>query len=134
MARRIVACNLRSWGLLAGPAAGYAVFYVFLFVKVTCVRRVTFRAIVFGLGGVFSYLCLFGKLSICVSEGRGRGGGHRHSRGERGCLAERCRVPQEGYTPLHVAALGGHAAVVELLWAAGADTETKMLVSRKGRF
>jgi len=81
-----------------------------------------------------SYLCPLGKLSICVSAGRGRGGGCRHSRGERGCLAERCRVPQEESTPLHVAAMGGHAAVAELLLAAGADREAKNLVSGEGRF
>ena len=51
--------------------------------------------------------------------------GRRHSRGKRGCLAERCRVPQEGATPLHAAAGGGHTAVVELLLAAGADKEAQ---------
>ena len=42
-------------------------------------------------------------------------------------------MPQEEYTPLHVAAMGGQAAVVELLLAAGADKEAKSLVRREGR-
>ena len=41
--------------------------------------------------------------------------------GERGCLPERCCVPQRGRTPLYTAAFGRRAAVVEQLLAAGAD-------------
>ena len=48
---------------------------------------------------------------------------------ERLCLIERCRAAQNGYTPLHLAAVKGHAAVVEQLLAAGADTEAKDVVS-----
>ena len=44
-------------------------------------------------------------------------------RGERGILPERCRAPQDGDTPLHMAANGGHAAVVEQLLAAGVAKE-----------
>ena len=39
-----------------------------------------------------------------------------------GLLPERCHSPQGGQTPLHRAAQHGHAAVVEQLLAAGADT------------
>ena len=46
-------------------------------------------------------------------------------RGERGVLPERCRAPQYEETPLHWAASGGHAAVVEQLLAAGAATDAK---------
>ena len=46
-------------------------------------------------------------------------------RGGRGCLPERCCVPQERHTPLHQAAEHGRAAVVQQLLAAGADVEAK---------
>ena len=45
------------------------------------------------------------------------------------CLIERCRAPQDGHTPLHLAAMKGPASVVEQLLAAGADTEAKDSVS-----
>ena len=48
-----------------------------------------------------------------------------HLRGERGVLPERCRAPQGGFTPLHEAATGGHAAVVEQLLVAGAAKDVK---------
>jgi len=57
---------------------------------------------------------------------RGGGWGRTHlCGGERGCLPDRCRAPQWGGTPLHGAAEGGHAAVVELLLAAGAAVDAK---------
>ena len=43
--------------------------------------------------------------------------------GEGGCLPERCCERQDGETPLHFAALYGHAAVVGLLLAAGATVD-----------
>ena len=45
--------------------------------------------------------------------------------GERGCLSDRYRAPQDRRTSLHWAAEGGHAGVVEQLLAAGANTEAK---------
>jgi hypothetical protein len=48
------------------------------------------------------------------------------------CLIERCRAPQNGYTPLHLAAVGGHATVVEQLLAAGAVTNAKTKVRQAG--
>ena len=48
-----------------------------------------------------------------------------------GCLPERCRAPQNGWTPLHDAAIGGHTAVVEQLLAAGAAVDAKDKVRRE---
>ena len=45
--------------------------------------------------------------------------------GEWVCLPEPCRAPQGGYTPLHNAAIRGHAAVVEQLLAVGAAADAK---------
>ena len=47
-------------------------------------------------------------------------------------MLERCRAPQDGCTLLHVAAQEGHASVVELLLAAGADTDAKNAVRVPG--
>jgi len=47
-------------------------------------------------------------------------------------VPERCRAPQNGCTPLHVAAGKGHAAVVEKLLAAGAATHATDEVRREG--
>ena len=66
---------------------------------------------------------------IVVQKVAGSGRGRRPLRGgERGCLPECCRSPQEGGTPLLRAAQAGYAAVVEQLLAAGAavDAEDKV--------
>ena len=46
------------------------------------------------------------------------------------CLSS--AVPQNGDTALHLAAMMGHATVVEKLLAAGADKEAKNMVRRAG--
>ena len=58
--------------------------------------------------------------------GRGGGRGRTHlCGGEMGCLPERCRAPQFGWTPLLIAAIKGHAAVAQQLLAAGAAVDAK---------
>ena len=49
-----------------------------------------------------------------------------------GCLPERSRAPQNGSTPLHSAALGGHAVVVDKLLAAGAEKDARDKVRVRG--
>ena len=51
--------------------------------------------------------------------------------GEGCCLPERCRAPQRGFTPLHLAAVGGHAALAKQLLAAGATADAKDNVRRE---
>ena len=63
-----------------------------------------------------------------MAEGRGYGRRRKHLRGARGCLPERYCAPQDGNTPLHLAADAGHAAVVEKLLAVGADKDAKASV------
>ena len=53
-------------------------------------------------------------------------------RGERSCLPERCCAPQDGWTPLHLAAQGGHAAVAGQLLAAEANMAAKDKVRGQG--
>jgi ankyrin repeat protein len=48
------------------------------------------------------------------------------------CLIERYRTPQNGNTPLHLAALDGRATVVEKLLAAGTDKDATNVVRRAG--
>ena len=66
------------------------------------------------------------------TEGHGCGRGRAHLHRERVRLNERCCAPQDGITPLHRAAMNGHAAVVEQLLAAGAVTGAKDKVKRAG--
>ena len=67
-----------------------------------------------------------------VQRGRGCRRGCTVLRGERGCLPDRCRAPQDGWTPLHHAAYEGRAAVVEQLLAAKADVAAKNNVRGAG--
>ena len=67
------------------------------------------------------------------TEVHGRGSVRTHLRRKRVCLTERCRAPQNGDTPLHLAAFKGHAAVVVQLLAAGAVTHAKTKVRWAGR-
>ena len=73
---------------------------------------------------------LFLPVEVGNTEGCGRGRNHlcRYLVG----LIGPCRTPKNADTPLHVAALEGHATVVEKLLAAGAVTDAKTQVRRVG--
>ena len=53
-------------------------------------------------------------------------------RGERVCVPERCRAPQNGDTPLHLASASGHTKVVVKLLNAKATIEVKNKVRGRG--
>ena len=57
--------------------------------------------------------------------GRGCGRACTHSRGEKGCLPDRCRSPQVGQVPMHLAVARGHQAVVKTLLAEGTFKDAK---------
>ena len=67
-----------------------------------------------------------------ATEACGWGLGRTHLRGARRCLTDRCRAPQVGNTPLHLAARNGHATVVKQLLAAGAVKDAKTKVRSAG--
>ena len=46
-------------------------------------------------------------------------------------MPERCRAPQDGATPLHLATNHGQEAVMEMLLEAGAATDAKDKVTGK---
>ena len=71
-------------------------------------------------------------MEVVFKGRRGCGRGRTHLRGKRGCLPERCRAPQNGFTPLHEAAYRGHAAVVEQLLGAGAEKDAEDRVRGEG--
>ena len=77
------------------------------------------------LDGSLIFFAAVAPLGVWYRGSRGREG-RTHLRGGEGCcLPEPCRAPQFGATPLHRAANGGHAAVVEQLLAAGAAVDAK---------
>ena len=75
---------------------------------------------------VYPFRGLF--LQFVTGFGHGFWRGLTHMLTGRGCLSERFRAPQNGSTPLHLAAITGHASVTERLLAAGAVTDAKSKV------
>ena len=73
-------------------------------------------------------LSLLHTLPAVVQRAAGSDGGANFLSGERGSLAEHCRTPQEGETPLHLASKLGQEAAVETLLAAGVDKEATNIV------
>ena len=80
----------------------------------------------------FSLSFSLGNVEVWYRWGHGCGRGRTHLRGERGCLPDRWPAPQNGGTPLNLAAKKGHAAVAGHLLAAKADVETKDKVRGQG--
>ena len=75
---------------------------------------------------VYPFRGLF--LQFVTGFGHGFWRGLTHMLTGRGCLSKRFRAPQNGSTPLHLAAITGHASVTERLLAAGAVTDAKSKV------
>ena len=73
-------------------------------------------------------MCAVAPLWRCGKEGRGRGRERTHLREKQGACLSAAFPLQYGATPLHCAASKGHAAMVEQLLAAEANTEAKIVV------
>ena len=59
----------------------------------------------------------------CGIEGSAGAGGGARTHAKRGCVPERYRAPQDGDTPLHLAAMTGRASALEKILEAGAATD-----------
>ena len=89
------------------------------------IERISLCHLVLASSVLSCFVVVCAPLKVWHRGGRGCWRGCTHLRGEGGVLPERCRAPQDGFTPLHWAAAGGHAAVVEQLLAAGAAMDAK---------
>ena len=73
-------------------------------------------------------MCAVAPLWRCGKDGRGCGRERTHMREKQGACLSATFPPQDGGTPLHLAASKGRAAIVEKLLAAKANTEAKIRV------